>query len=115
MAKDKKVKKKGKVSKKSDFMCRLEDLGAKIIFVLDILLDKLEVKAAEGWVKFRKLMKLTLEKLMDAGAAIVTWIDHVLAVISWMMTKMFIGIVRRIYNFRMELKHHAREILEGCA
>ncbi len=93
MAKDKKVKKKGKVSsphkgQTSDFMLKLMDLGAKVIFVADILVDKLAEKAVEGWIKFRKLMKLTLEKLMDAGAAIVTWIDHVLAVISWMLTKM---------------------------
>ena len=124
MAKDKKIKKKEKQKpaaaarkprEKSSFMQSLENLGAKIIFAADIILDKVFEKAEAGWIAFKKIMKRCYDKLTDAAAAVVVWYDHIAAVISWFLTKTFIEIYRMVHNMRMEMKRYSRQILRSCA
>lgn len=119
MAKDKKIKKKEmpetrKARAKSGFMQSLENLGAKIIFNADILLDKAFEKAAEGWLVFKALMKKCYGKITDTAAEIVVWCDHLIAVVAWFATKTFIEVYRSVHNMRMELKLYARQILKTC-
>ena len=114
MAKDKKIKKKKETRKNSELMQKLTDLGAKIIFVADILLDKLEVKAIEGLHLLEKAANAVYGKIVDAAAGAVVWYDHFAAVVAWHLTKVVIFILRRFYDFRMELKHHGRIILRDC-
>lgn len=108
------VKKPKKEKRPNPVMTWLENKGACVIIVMDIFFDKLVDLLYAGYLEFKKICKRIGDKLIDMGASVVYWWDHVAEVMEWMLTRTIIFIWRRLHTMRMEVHKHRKELLKVC-
>ena len=114
--------KREKLEKKNRFMDVLWEVGAKIIYgadkVLDLASDFLTEKAApfmkDILEELHEIGKDGFECAVDIGAAIVRWYDKSSDVLEWFVKKTAVLLMRKYHDMLLELAQYRKKIIKDC-
>ena len=114
--------KREKLEKKNRFMDVLWEVGAKIIYgadkVLDLASDFLTEKAApfmkDILEALHEIGKAGFECAVDIGAAIVRWYDKSSDVLEWFVKKTAVLLMRKYHDMLLELAQYRKKIIKDC-
>ena len=114
--------KREKLEKKNRFMDVLWEVGAKIIYgadkVLDLASDFLTEKAApfmkDILEELHEIGKDGFECAVDIGAAIVRWDDKSSDVLEWFVKKTAVLLMRKYHDMLLELAQYRKKIIKDC-
>lgn len=110
------------LEKKNRFMDVLWEVGAKIIYgadkVLDLASDFLTEKAApfmkDILEELHEIGKDGFECAVDIGAAIVRWYDKSSDVLEWFVKKTAVLLMRKYHDMLLELAQYRKKIIKDC-
>lgn len=88
------------------------ELGAKIIFWADIMLDKTADFLGEIAEELREIGEAGMAGAVDVGAALVVWYDKSAEIVEWFIIKTAVLVMRKYHDILLELAKHRRAIVK---
>ena len=88
------------------------ELGAKIIFWTDIMLDKTADFLGEIAEELREIGEAGMAGAVDVGAALVVWYDKSAEIVEWFIIKTAVLVMRKYHDILLELAKHRRAIVK---
>lgn len=88
------------------------ELGAKIIFWADIMLDKTADFLGEIAEELREIGEAGMAGSVDVGAALVVWYDKSAEIVEWFIIKTAVLVMRKYHDILLELAKHRRAIVK---
>lgn len=88
------------------------ELGAKIIFWADIMLDKTADFLGEIAEELREIGEAGMAGAVDVGAALVVWYDKSAEIVEWFIIKTTVLVMRKYHDILLELAKHRRAIVK---
>ena len=93
----------------------LWEIGARIIFVTDIVLDKAEDLLKDIWEEIKEIAGDGLAGAVDVGDALIRWHDKSAEIVEWFIKRTAVHILRRYHDLLMDLSQYRRIIIRDCA
>lgn len=93
----------------------LWEIGARIIFVTDIVLDKAEDLLKDIWEEIKEIAGDGLAGAVDVGDALIRWHDKSAEIVEWFIKRTAVHILRRYHDLLMDLAQYRRIIIRDCA
>lgn len=93
----------------------LWEIGARIIFVTDIVLDKAEDLLKDIWEEIKEIAGDGLAGAVDVGAALIRWHDKSAEIVEWFVKRTAVHIMRKYHDLLMDLVQYRRIIIRDCA
>ena len=88
------------------------ELGAKIIFWADIMLDKTADFLGEIAEELREIGEAGMAGAVDVGAALVVWYDKSAEIVEWFIIKTAVLVMRKYHDILLELAKHRRALVK---
>lgn len=88
------------------------ELGAKIIFWADIMLDKTADFLGEIAEELREIGEAGMAGAVEVGAALVVWYDKSAEIVEWFIIKTAVLVMRKYHDILLELAKHRRAIVK---
>ena len=88
------------------------EMGAKIIFWADIMLDKTADFLGEIAEELREIGEAGMAGAVDVGAALVVWYDKSAEIVEWFIIKTAVLVMRKYHDILLELAKHRRAIVK---
>ena len=88
------------------------ELGAKIIFWADIMLDKTADFLGEIAEELREIGEAGMAGAVDVGAALVVWYDKSAEIVEWFIIKTAVLVMRKYHDILLELAKHRRAMVK---
>ena len=79
------------------------ELGAKIIFWADIMLDKTADFLGEIAEELREIGEAGMAGAVDVGAALVVWYDKSAEIVEWFIIKTAVLVMRKYHDILLKL------------
>ena len=110
----KKIKLKLKIRLPEKIRVFFWEAGAKVIFVTDTFLDKVDDFLKEIVEDIKEIIGAGAEGAVDLGAAIIRWYDKSAEVVEWFIKKTTVIIMREYHDLLINLAKHRKAIVKEC-